>query len=85
MAEQHPGDRAPVGHAPGAPDHAPGAMADHAPGAMADHAPSAGAAYAHGTMDIAEHQKTFEGFIRFWVVLFGASALVLIFLAIVAA
>ncbi len=29
-----------------------------------------------------EHQRTFEGFIRFWAYLFGASILVLIFLAI---
>jgi hypothetical protein len=32
--------------------------------------------------DVAEHQRTFENFIRFWVYVFGASALVLIFLAI---
>jgi hypothetical protein len=31
---------------------------------------------------VAEHQRTFEGFIRFWVYLFGAAVLVLIFLAI---
>lgn len=31
---------------------------------------------------VAEHQRTFEGFVRFWVYVFGASALVLIFLAI---
>lgn len=37
----------------------------------------------HGSMDIREHEKTFEGFIRFWVVVFGVSALILIFLAIV--
>jgi hypothetical protein len=38
----------------------------------------------HGTMEIAEHQRTFEGFIRFWVIVFGATAFILIFLALVA-
>ena len=32
--------------------------------------------------DVAEHQRTFEAFIHFWVYVFGASALVLVFLAI---
>ena len=32
--------------------------------------------------DVAEHQRTFEGFIRFWVYVFGAAIAVLIFLAI---
>ena len=32
--------------------------------------------------DVAEHQRTFEAFIHFWVYVFGASAAVLIFLAI---
>ena len=32
--------------------------------------------------NVAEHQRTFEGFIRFWVYVFLASAAVLIFLAI---
>ena len=32
--------------------------------------------------DVAEHQRTFEGFIRFWVYVFTAAILVLIFLAI---
>jgi len=32
--------------------------------------------------NVAEHQRTFEGFIRFWVYVFGAAILVLIFLAI---
>ena len=36
----------------------------------------------HGGMDVAEHQRTFEGFVRFFVYLFGAAALILIFLAI---
>ena len=31
---------------------------------------------------VAEHQRTFEGFIRFWVYVFGAAIAVLIFLAI---
>jgi len=29
-----------------------------------------------------EHQKTFDGFVRFWVYVFGASILILVFLAI---
>ena len=29
-----------------------------------------------------EHQRTFDGFIRFWVYVFGAAILVLIFLAL---
>ncbi len=41
---------------------------------MADHE--------HGEMDITEQEKTFEGFIRFWVYLFGASIAILIFLAL---
>jgi hypothetical protein len=48
------------------------------------------AATEHGThqvghdspTDVAEHQRTFEAFIHFWVYVFGASALVLVFLAI---
>lgn len=31
---------------------------------------------------VAEHERTFEGFIRFWVYVFGAAIAVLIFLAI---
>lgn len=38
--------------------------------------------YKHGTMNITEQQRTFEGFIQFWIYLFSASALILIFLAI---
>ncbi len=53
-------------------------MAEQHPG---DHHP---AEHDHGTMDITEHQRTFEGFIRFWVILFGATAMILIFLALVA-
>lgn len=33
--------------------------------------------------DVAEHQRTFESFIRFWVYVFGGAALILIFLALV--
>ncbi len=40
------------------------------------------AEYKHGEMDITTQEKTFEGFIRFFVYLFGASAGILIFLAI---
>lgn len=40
------------------------------------------AEHRHGEMDITEHKKTFEGFIKFWVVLFGGSAAILIFLAL---
>jgi hypothetical protein len=32
--------------------------------------------------DVAEHQRIFEGFVRFWVYVFGAAIAVLIFLAI---
>jgi hypothetical protein len=41
---------------------------------MAEHQP--------GGTDVAEHQRTFEGFIRFWVYVFSAAAAILIFLAI---
>ena len=40
--------------------------------------------YKHGHMDVTEQQRTFEGFITFWIYLFSFSALVLIFLAIFA-
>ena len=36
----------------------------------------------HGVTDVAEHERTFEGFIRFWVYVFIAAIAVLIFLAI---
>jgi hypothetical protein len=32
--------------------------------------------------DVADHQRTFEGFIRFWVYVFGAAVAVLVFLAL---
>ncbi len=35
-----------------------------------------------GGTDAAEHQRTFEAFIRFWVYVFGAAIVVLIFLAL---
>lgn len=38
--------------------------------------------HVHGTMDITDHQKTFAGFMRFWVWLFGGSIAILIFLAL---
>jgi hypothetical protein len=40
------------------------------------------AEHKHGEMDITDHQKTFEGFIRFFVYLFTASLGILVFLAI---
>jgi hypothetical protein len=46
---------------------------------MAEHE---AAEHKHGQMDIEEHQKTFDGFLRFWVLVFGSSILVLIFLAL---
>ncbi|MER2508728.1 aa3-type cytochrome c oxidase subunit IV [Amaricoccus sp.] len=38
--------------------------------------------YKHGEMDIAAHQKTFAGFIRFWIFVFGGAICILIFLAL---
>lgn len=38
--------------------------------------------YKHGEMDITDHEKTFEGFLRFFVFLFGTAIAILIFLAI---
>jgi hypothetical protein len=32
--------------------------------------------------DVAEHQRIFDSFVRFWVYVFGAAILILIFLAI---
>ena len=69
MAEQHQFDRG---------------QTEHVQRHGAEHAQAHGAEYVPGTMDITEHMRTFEGFIRFWVVLFGASAVILIFLAIFA-
>lgn len=40
--------------------------------------------YTPGQMDIAEQKRTFDGFIKFWIYAFGATAAVLIFLAIFA-
>jgi hypothetical protein len=38
--------------------------------------------YKHGEMDITEKEKTFQGFIKFFVWLFGISIGILIFLAL---
>ncbi len=57
-------------------------MAEHAGGHGTDHGHGHGVAHVHGEMDVAEHQKMFESYVKFWVWLFGATALVLIFLAI---
>jgi hypothetical protein len=48
------------------------------------HAGQAHGGQAHGTPinDVALHERTFEAFIHFWAYVFGAAALVLIFLAI---
>ena len=37
----------------------------------------------HGKMDISEQERTFEGFIKGWIWLFGVAAAALIFLALV--
>ncbi len=47
---------------------------------MADH--SGAGDYKHGEMDITDHQKTFDGFIRFWIFVFGGAIAILIFLAL---
>ncbi|MFT3974303.1 MAG: aa3-type cytochrome c oxidase subunit IV [Amaricoccus sp.] len=41
------------------------------------------AAHVPAINDAAEHQRTFESFIRFWVYVFGFAALLLIFIALV--
>ena len=38
-------------------------MADHS------HATPSATPHVHGTMDVTDHQRTFEGFMRFWVYL----------------
>ena len=38
--------------------------------------------YENQGADVADHQRTFEGFIRFWVYVFGAAVAVLVFLAL---
>jgi hypothetical protein len=40
------------------------------------------AEHKHGEMDITDHEKTFEGFIQFFVYLFGTALAILIFLAL---
>ena len=49
---------------------------------MAEHEGEHTAGHAHGEMDATVHQKTFDGFIRFWVYLFGSVIGILIFLAL---
>lgn len=54
---------------------------------MADHGtrPATGAQageHGRGEMEIAEHKRMFDAFIKFWVLVFGASAAILIFLAL---
>lgn len=39
-------------------------------------------AHVHGEMDIAEHERMFEAFLHFWVLVFGVSIGILIFLAL---
>ena len=36
----------------------------------------------HGKMDASTQENTFNGFVKFWIWLFGFSAFVLIFLAV---
>ena len=38
--------------------------------------------FEHEGAEVAEHERTFAAFIRFWVYVFGAAAAVLIFLAL---
>ncbi len=40
------------------------------------------AEHKHGEMDVTEQKRTFEGFMKFWVIVFSASIGILIFLAI---
>ena len=40
------------------------------------------AEHEHSGSDVAEHERTFEAFIRFWVYVFAAAIAILIFLAI---
>lgn len=49
---------------------------------MSDHDHHHDAEHEHGKMDIADHQKTFAGFMKFWVWLFGGAIGILIFLAL---
>jgi Ni,Fe-hydrogenase I cytochrome b subunit len=53
-----------------------GTASDKDTGTMADHHQNE---HKHGTMDIREHEKTFEGFIRMsiWVVIVSIAILVL--------
>lgn len=38
--------------------------------------------HVRGTMDISDHERVFEGFLRFWVYVFGGAIAILIFLAL---
>ncbi len=49
---------------------------------MADHENDHQPAHEHGTMDISAQEKTFAGFMKFWVWLFGGAIGILIFLAL---
>jgi len=40
------------------------------------------AEHKRGEMDVAQHQRTFDGFIRFWAYLFASAIGILIFLAL---
>lgn len=51
-------------------------MAEHHEHHASEHA------HVHGQMDIAEHERMFDAFIRFWVLVFGVSIGILIFLAL---
>jgi hypothetical protein len=58
--------------------HGAGHQAAHGAG----HGAHDAAEHRHGEMDITDHQKTFEGFLRFWVLVFGGSIFILILLAL---
>jgi hypothetical protein len=36
----------------------------------------------HGEMDITEQERTFDGFLKFWVYVFSAAIAILVFLAL---
>ena len=40
------------------------------------------AEHSENEANVVEHQRTFEGFVRFWVYVFGLAIVVLIFLAL---
>ncbi|KGB82088.1 MAG: aa3-type cytochrome c oxidase subunit IV [Confluentimicrobium sp.] len=41
------------------------------------------AEYKHGSMDITDHEKTFDGFIRFSTIVAGLAILVIVFIGLV--